>query len=135
MTSEFGSLAIQPRTAIVTGGARRIGAALTAALREDGWTVLVHCHHSCDEAGHFGDGVATVAADLAEPDAADRILAALGPLPPPGLLVNNASRFVLDTLDDFDVAGWEAHMAANLRAPALLTQAFARARCRRGRGG
>ena len=127
MTPEFGS----PRTAIVTGGARRIGAAIVHALIEDGWHVLVHCRDSCGEvdlsAGGAAGRVRTVSADLALPDGADRVFAGLAGMPPVGLLVNNASRFVYDTMDDFDVAGWEAHFAANLRGPALLTQAFARA--------
>lgn len=127
---EFGT----SRTAIVTGGARRIGAALAAALKTDGWTLLVHCHHSCDEAEHLGADVTRVSADLADPDCADTIMAALDGMPPPGLLVNNASRFVLDSIDDFDAAGWDAHHHANLRAPALLTQAFAK-RVPEGQGG
>jgi NAD(P)-dependent dehydrogenase (short-subunit alcohol dehydrogenase family) len=127
MTPEFGT----PRTAIVTGGARRIGAAIVRALVDDGWHVLVHCRDSCDEvdlaAGGSDSRVRVVAADLAGSDAAERVFAGLAEMPSPALLVNNASRFVYDTLDDFDAAGWEAHIAANLRAPALLTQAFARA--------
>src|SRR3546814_20027893 len=49
-------------------------------------------------------------------------------------LVNNASRFVYDDLDGFSAADWSAHMDVNARAPALLTQAFARA-VPEGRGG
>lgn len=127
MTPEFGT----PRTAIVTGGAKRIGAAIVRALIEDGWHVLVHCRDSCDlvdlSAGGAEGRVRIVSADLAEPDAADKVFAGMAGMPAPALLVNNASRFVYDTLEDFDVAGWEAHFAANLRGPALLTQAFARA--------
>ncbi len=128
MTPEFGN----PRTAIVTGGARRIGAAFVRALGEDGWHVLIHCRDSCDEADQVmaslppGRGT-VVCADLARPDAAELVFGGLAGLPPPALLVNNASLFAQDGFDDFDVAGWEAHHAANLRAPALLTRAFARA--------
>src|SRR3546814_7204595 len=49
-------------------------------------------------------------------------------------LVNNASRFVYDDLDGFSAADWSAHMDVNARAPALLTQDFARA-VPEGRGG
>jgi len=127
MTSEFGS----PRTAIVTGGARRIGAAIVEALAADGWHVLIHCRDSRDEAEALLARMApgrgrVVSADLALPDCAERIVAGLDGLPPAALLVNNASRFAYDSLDDFTVEGWEAHVTANLRAPALLTQAFAR---------
>lgn len=126
MTPEFGS----PRTAIVTGGARRIGAALVRALHADGWHILLHCHASEQEgealAAELGR-TGVVAADLAAADVADRVFAALDGRPPVGLLVNNASRFDYDSLDSFSAAGWDAHLATNLRGPALLTQAFARA--------
>jgi NAD(P)-dependent dehydrogenase (short-subunit alcohol dehydrogenase family) len=119
-----------PRTAIVTGGARRIGAALCRALAEDGWHLLIHCHRSIAEAealaAEIGDA-SVVSADLAEPDAAGTIMSALESLPPARLLVNNASLFAYDSAEDFGVAGWDRHMAVNLRAPALLSRAFARA--------
>lgn len=117
-----------PRTAIVTGGAKRIGAALTRALAADGWHVLIHCHTSETDAERLAADIpnaATVAADLADPAAAETIVAALDGLPPPRLLVNNASRFVYDGVDDFTLEDWEAHQAVNLRAPALLSRAFA----------
>lgn len=124
MASEFEG----PRTAIVTGGAKRIGAELCRALAADGWHLLIHCHRSVDEAealaGEVGHA-AVVRADLALPDAADRMMAGLDGLPPARLLVNNASRFVYDTADDFTVERWDENLAINLRAPAMLSQAFA----------
>lgn len=117
-----------PRTAIVTGGARRIGAALVRALSADGWTVLIHCNRSRDEADALAAeiGRASVAvADLADSDPTSPFREALADMPPVGLLVNNASRFELDDLDDFDVQGWAAHFDTNLRAPALLSRMFA----------
>ncbi|HLL31283.1 MAG TPA: SDR family NAD(P)-dependent oxidoreductase [Allosphingosinicella sp.] len=131
MASEFDG----PRTAIVTGGAKRIGAALCRALADDGWHLLIHFNRSAAEAEALArelGGAATVAADLASPDAAQRVMAALEGLPPARLLVNNASRFVYDGADDFTIEGWEANLSANLRAPALLSQAFA---ARAGGGG
>jgi len=126
MTPEFGS----PRTAIVTGGARRIGESIVRALAADGWTVLIHCHRSGDAARALAaelGNARVVEADMAAPDVAETVVAALAGMPPPGLLVNNASRFDYDDLDGFTVEGWDGHIAANLRGPALLTQAFARA--------
>jgi NAD(P)-dependent dehydrogenase (short-subunit alcohol dehydrogenase family) len=124
MASEFEGA----RTAIVTGGARRIGAALCRALAEDGWHLLIHCRRSVGEAealaAELGEA-AVVVADLASPDSAARVMAALDGLPPARLLVNNASLFAYDRADDFTVEGWEQHLATNLRAPALLSQAFA----------
>jgi NAD(P)-dependent dehydrogenase (short-subunit alcohol dehydrogenase family) len=124
MASEFEG----PRTAIVTGGARRIGAAICRALAEDGWHLLIHCGSSTAEAEALAaelGNAKVVSADLADPDAAETIIAALAGLPPVRLLVNNASRFAYDSADEFDIAGWDAHLDINLRAPALLSRAFA----------
>lgn len=131
MTPEFG----EPRTAIVTGAAKRIGAEMARALAADGWHVVIHCNRSADEAEALrgeikaaGGHARIVRADLGEADAAAEVIAAAaGDGPPLGLLVNNASRFDYDTHQDFDLAGWTTHLDVNLRAPALLTQAFAKA--------
>jgi NAD(P)-dependent dehydrogenase (short-subunit alcohol dehydrogenase family) len=117
-----------PRTAIVTGGAKRIGAALVRALAADGWHVLIHYRQSQDEAEALAaelGNAAAVQAELAEPDCAGRIMAGLDGLPPVGLLVNNASLFLEDSQDDFTFDQWDRLQAVNLRAPALLSQAFA----------
>jgi NAD(P)-dependent dehydrogenase (short-subunit alcohol dehydrogenase family) len=118
-----------PRTAIVTGGAKRIGAELSRALAADGWHVLIHCNRSRREAEALAaelGNASVVAAELADPAAAETVMAALDGLPPPRLLVNNASRFVFDAAADFPVEGWDTHLDVNLRAPALLSRGFAR---------
>ena len=117
-----------PRTAIVTGGAKRIGAELVRALAADGWHVLIHCRRSRAEAEALAADVgqaSVVAADLANPAAAGTILAAADGLPPLRLLVNNASIFAHDDIADFTPESWAAHLDVNLRAPALLSRAFA----------
>ena len=124
MASEFEG----PRSAIVTGGAKRIGAAICRALAADGWHLLIHCNRSRAEAEALAaelGNAATVQADLAEADCADRIMSAVEGLPPPRLLVNNASIFLYDAADGFTAEGWDDHQAVNVRAPALLSQAFA----------
>lgn len=116
------------RTAIITGGAKRIGGAITRALAADGWHVLIHCNQSRAEADALATelgNASVVTADLAEPSAADIIMAACAGLPPARLLVNSASRFVYDRIEDFSPADFDIHMAVNLRAPALLSRAFA----------
>ena len=70
---------MEARTAIVTGGAKRIGAELVRALAADGWHVLIHYHRSRAEAEALAAEVgnaSTVQADLADPAAAETILAA-----------------------------------------------------------
>ena len=117
-----------PRTAIVTGGGKRIGAAICRALAADGWHLLIHCNRSGGEAEALAEelgNAAVVRADLADADAAERVFEGLKELPPAKLLVNNASRFDYDSASDFSAERWDAHMAINLRAPALLSQAFA----------
>jgi NAD(P)-dependent dehydrogenase (short-subunit alcohol dehydrogenase family) len=98
--------------------------------------VLIHCNRSFDEARALAASLGTasvVRADLADPEAATVVMAALDGLPPARLLVNNASRFVYDAAGDFAADGWDAHLDINLRAPALLSRAFA-ARIGEGRG-
>ena len=114
-------------TAIVTGGAKRIGAALVRALAADGRHVLIHYHRSKAEAEALAaeTGGSTVQADLADPAAAETILAVLDGLPPARLLINNASVFAHDDVRDFTPESWAAHLDVNLRAPALLSRAFA----------
>lgn len=124
-------MTVQPsRTAIVTGGAKRIGGAITRALAVDGWHVLIHCNTSRAEAEALATELgncSVVAADLAFPAAAETIMAATEGLPPARLLVNSASRFVYDHIGDFSAAEFDTHMAVNLLAPALLSRAFAAA--------
>lgn len=122
------------RTAIVTGGAKRIGAALVRALAADGWHVAIHCHSSVAAAEALrrelidaGGSAAVIIADLGGP-ALDKVIAtAQVDAPRLGLLVNSASMFSYDSFDNFEAAGWDVHQAVNVRAPALLTKAFAAA--------
>lgn len=125
MEQEFPGL----RTAIVTGGAKRIGAELVRALAADGWHVLIHFHTSRSEAETLAAEVgnaATIQADLGAADCAERIFAAADGAPPVRLLVNSASQFRYDSVSDFTLDQWDEHQAVNLRAPALLSRAFAR---------
>jgi NAD(P)-dependent dehydrogenase (short-subunit alcohol dehydrogenase family) len=124
-----------PRAALVTGGGKRLGRATALALGRAGFAVAVHCNHSRDaaeataaEIRALGVAACVLRADLGHEAETERLVgqaqAALGPL---GVLVNNASRFERDEWDDATRASWDRHMEANLRAPFVLTQAFARA--------
>lgn len=123
----------EPPLALVTGGAKRIGAALAKALAAHGFRVAIHCHRSTSDAEATAAEIAATGAprplvakaDLAESGCADRLFAQL-PVAP-SLLVNNASLFLEDRLGAVDPALWEAHLAVNLRAPVLLMQRFAAA--------
>jgi len=111
------------RTAIVTGAGKRVGAVIAEALVADGWSVVAHVHHPEDT---VPAGATKVVADLAHPDCATAIFAAADALPPVSLLVNNAARFAWDGFGEFSAAEFDAHMAVNARAPALLIDELAR---------
>ncbi len=124
-----------PRAALVTGAARRLGAAIALALAESGFSVAIHTRDSQAEAEATAaavraKGVASrvLHADLAREDQVATLLpAATMALGPIGVLVNNASTFERDEWADATRASWDAHMEANLRAPFRLMQDFARA--------
>jgi NAD(P)-dependent dehydrogenase (short-subunit alcohol dehydrogenase family) len=110
------------RTAIVTGAGKRVGAAITRALIEDGWAVIAHVHHEEDD---VAVEATKVAADLADAASIATIFDAARELPPVRLLVNNAARFAWDGFGEFDRGEFDAHMAINVCAPALLIDALA----------
>jgi NAD(P)-dependent dehydrogenase (short-subunit alcohol dehydrogenase family) len=112
----------QPRTAIVTGGGKRVGEAIVRAMLADGWTVVAHVHHESDP---VPDGAIKVVAELANADCAKLIFAAAEGQPPVRLLVNNAARFALDRLGAADADEFDAHLAVNARAPMLLIDELA----------
>lgn len=113
----------EARTAIVTGAGKRVGYALASALVADRWSVIAHVR-SADDA--VPEGAVQAVADLAEGDCAERIFAAANALPPVRLLVNSAARFAHDAFGAFDAGEFDRHMAINVRAPAMLTEMFAR---------
>ncbi len=120
--------------ALVTGGAKRVGRALCLRLAAEGYAVGVH-HRGPAEAAEAlvhqirsgGGRAAAVQADLSDSETLaglmERTYEAIGPLT---LLVNNASTFQEDEVMSVTAESFRAHMAPNLLAPLLLTQAFAR---------
>lgn len=121
-------------TALVTGGARRIGAAIVADLAAHGFAVAIHCRASHDEAEALatsiradGGSAAVLRADLTRRDEAQdlvaRAAAALGR--PIDLLVNSASAFENDSAIDFTWAGWDRHFALHVEAPVALAREMA----------
>lgn len=120
-------------TALVTGGARRLGRAMGLELARRGHDLAIHYAGSAEEAERtaaearaLGVRARTFQADLL--DAArtaaliPEVAEAMGPLT---VLVNNASIFEHDTIHSATLAGWDRHMGSNLRAPFQLIQAFA----------
>jgi NAD(P)-dependent dehydrogenase (short-subunit alcohol dehydrogenase family) len=114
---------IEGRTAIVTGGGKRVGEAMVCALLDDGWAVVAHVHRNDDA---VPEGAVKAVADLADRGCAERIFAAADRLPPVRLLVNNAARFAEDGFGTANADEFDAHLAVNARAPMLLIDELAR---------
>ncbi len=120
------------KTALITGGAKRVGRGLVQGLARRGFAVAVHYRHSREEAEDLAreiraqNGICEVfCADLAETEETERLVKAVSEsLSPPVCLVNNASTFAYDNAEEFTATGWDAQFAVNLRAPALLSRDF-----------
>lgn len=120
--------------ALVTGAGQRLGRAIALALGEAGFDVAVHYNRSAQEAEELvaalcetGVRAAALQADLLQETQVTTLIAraaeALGG--PLTLLVNNASIFEPDEIATATRDSWDRHFESNLRAPFVLTQAFA----------
>lgn len=124
----------QPGTALVTGGARRIGRAIVEDLAAHGFAVAIHCAGSVNEATALASSIrerggraAVLRADLTDAGQAQALVGqAVEKLGPVDLLVNNASIFETDSLENLDAELWDRHFAIHVRAPVLLASAFAK---------
>ena len=122
------------KVALVTGAARRLGAAIARRLHAAGYHLALHYRHSVDEmqalaadlASARAGSVLTLQADLAEFDRLPELVAqTVGRYGRLDALVNNASLFVPTAVGETTPAQWDALFAANARAPFFLAQAAA----------
>jgi pteridine reductase len=120
--------------ALVTGGARRIGAAIVRRLHAEGLDIALHFHASSADAtalageleGRRQGSTLLLQADLAEFDRLPELIAhAIGRFGRLDALVNNASAFFPTAFGQSTPAQWDALFAANARAPFFLSQAAA----------
>lgn len=129
-------------TALITGGAVRVGRAITLGLADAGLRVVVHYHNSSAPARELvakirdggGEAVA-LQADLGQHEEVLRLVdQAEEPFGPVDVLVNNASIFPDAGLREVDRALWDRTMAINLEAPFFLTQQLGGRMKERGKG-
>jgi NAD(P)-dependent dehydrogenase (short-subunit alcohol dehydrogenase family) len=121
---------VSPRGwALVTGARARLGRTLATAAAEAGYDVVVHAREAADaeatarEIEAIGRQARLAGGDLSDPEVGQALVAdAPGPL---RLLVSSASLFERDDAATATPAAFDAAQAVNLRAPILLTQAFA----------
>ena len=127
------SMQLKGTVALVTGGAVRLGQAICIALAREGAHVFIHYNRSSGPAIELRDkiiaegGVAAIGSgDLSDPSTSTAIIAqAVDSLGSVSLLVNSASGFPFDNIENATVDGWRSTMDLTLGSPLFLTQAFA----------
>jgi pteridine reductase len=122
------------KVALVTGGAKRVGAAIARRLHRGGANVMLHYRGSEREANALrvelsavrAESVALVKADLLDiAELSEIVRNTLDRFDRLDALVNNASAFFPTPVGEMTQAGWESLIGANLRAPLFLAQAAA----------
>jgi pteridine reductase len=128
------ALPLSGQTALVTGGARRVGAEILRHLHAAGAQVAIHCHRSQAEARALAaelnalrpDSAAVFTADLLLTESLPGLVAAVTTrFRSLDLLVNNASSFYPTPMGELTASQWEDLMGSNLKAPLFLAQAAA----------
>jgi pteridine reductase len=128
------SESLSGKVVLVTGGAKRIGAAIARRLHREGANLMLHYRGSEREAKALrgelnaarADSVALVQADLLDVAGLPEIVRnTVGRFERLDALVNNASAFFPTPVGEMTQANWESLIGANLRAPLFLSQAAA----------
>jgi len=123
---------LDKKCALVTGAARRIGAATATVLHDAGASVIIHCRDSLQDGEALAaqmnerrdDSARVLQADLKTPDACNTLIEnALGCFGRLDLLVNNASTFYATPLGTITETHWDDLVGTNLKAPLFLSQA------------
>lgn len=126
-------------TTLITGAAKRIGAAIARHLANHGHNLVLHYHQSRAEAEALAaeivashqspvtrnnttaPSVTLIQADLQKPE---RLTDFWQSLPPVTTIIHNASRYTRDNLANFTAADLRAHLAVNVESPLMLSQGF-----------
>lgn len=128
------ALPLQDKVILITGGARRVGAAICRRLHAAGASLLVHYRSSAIEAralqveldAQRADGVALLQADLLKvSNAAELVKGALKRFGRLDALINNASSFYPTPVGEISEKAWDDLVGTNLKAPLFLAQAAA----------
>lgn len=124
-------MSLQGKVALVTGGARRVGRAISSALGNAGAAVVINYHESRAEAAELqeqleraGHRATSFRADVSDPDQIAALLehvrASFGRL---DVLINNASRFESAPVMQITEAMWDRVIGTNLKGPFFVAQA------------
>ena len=120
------------KTILITGSARRVGRIFALGCARAGADVIIHHGHSSDEAAETQDEIEklgrrawVLASDLSKPAEASEVISRANRFSTLYALVNSAAIFEPLSLSETTLSDWERHLAINLTAPFLLSQAFA----------
>jgi len=128
------SESLSGKVVLVTGGVKRVGAAIARRLHREGANLMLHYRGSEREAKALraelnaarADSAALVQADLLDvPGLSEIVRNTVGRFERLDALVNNASAFFPTPVGEMTLAGWDSLVGANLRAPLFLSQAAA----------
>ena len=125
---------MEAKKIIITGGATRIGAAIANKLSGPNKEIVIHFNKSKSKAEDLkkklflkGSKIYLIKADLNKDSNLKRIIKfAKSKLKYFDCLINNASLFENDKLDNFTSQSWEKHITTNLKAPAYLSKEFSK---------
>ena len=125
---------MEARKIIITGGADRIGAAIAEKLSGPNKEIVIHYNKSKLKAENlkkklqnYGSKIYLVRGDLSKEKDINKIIKlAKSKLKYFDCLINNASLFDNDKIENFKIDSWEKHISTNLRAPALLSKEFSK---------
>lgn len=126
--------AIEHKTVLITGGARRIGRELVLFFAKAGWNVIIHCNKSLEEARLLAKEIskyeghpAVLHADLSDETKVAQIFPQItGKYRKVDCLINNAAVFEKDDFKEISSQSWNKHMMINVKAPLMLMQDFAK---------
>jgi len=119
------------KTALITGGAARIGAQIVKTLHHNQFNIIIHCNQSkdkaqllCDELNSIrANSVEIVSGNLNNIDELDSLVSSIKSI---DLLVNNASVFYPKSVEDSEMKDWDDVMNINLKAPFFLSKGLSK---------
>ena len=119
------------KTALITGGAARIGAQIVKTLHHNQFNIIIHCNQSkdiaqllCDELNLIrANSVEIVSGNLNNIDELDSLVSSIESI---DLLVNNASVFYPKSVEDSEMKDWDDVININLKAPFFLSKGLSK---------
>jgi pteridine reductase len=119
------------KTALITGGAARIGAQIVKTLHHNQFNIIIHCNQSkdkaqllCDELNAIrANSVEIISANLNNIDELDSLVSSIKSI---DLLVNNASVFYPKSVEGSEIKDWDDVININLKAPFFLSKGLSK---------